>query len=417
MYDHIINHKRQGNNWNPYHLEKRRKFEDQKERKYIDKKTQNQNNGNRKILSDQEYLKLKEEYIKEESHTAAIFVKAIKEHEALNDTPNPRFNRSNKKSDDEQEIQSNKSESDSELEPGEIRDSKNELKEEKEENTAKDTKIQEIKKIENIESPKETEESIFEIINQKTKEIAYYKEKLEAILKNKKTKQLKYYYLEENNNSNIYLPNEQVLLFKEDENIAKNITNLLSFFNQTKPFDTTEYLHINLFIYKYAMKPPGELEYKIDGIFSSLQTKISVGTILFEVQNSLPLPLDDFPVIYQYPADLNGLLKVDSLYKRSNYSLVTYNPNVAISSGISTNTVKSTLFIHKISSEIKAVSISDTCASFDLLAALLLDKNITIKILSIEDNRELPSLNIVNPRLRQENRSMRIVYTEIIKLE
>jgi hypothetical protein len=278
------------------------------------------------------------------------------------------------------------------------------------------TKVESLpKEIPKTDSPKELSESdLSDIINKTLTDLKNYRSKLAEILEKKNImKSIPYFFLDEDK-SKVNIPEEQMKLYGNCENFVTSVENLKHYFDDWKAYSIDIVHTINAYIYSiHSDTITGSYLFSsISKIFTTLTNEMPFGTMLFEAQSYIPSKKECYPIIEQYPADLIRDCGIGMKIKRNHFSLLSYNPNVAIASGNGINSSLMILIVHKLLVNVKALSISDACYSYETVPALLLDKNLEITITHIEE-KEFPVLNLLNPSKKEENKRVKVIYTDV----
>jgi hypothetical protein len=267
----------------------------------------------------------------------------------------------------------------------------------------------------------DTIESVSGAINKNKEELIGLLKKLEDLTTQQETmKNIKYYFLDRDQKQkcDTKLPQNQSTLFGNATNYSISCSGLNSYFKEPLPYSMELKHIINGFMYSRKGRVLMDDEFAIT-LRKSLtveERKLPRGVYLFEIQVYPALPKESSFAIDQFPRDLVKEIKIEEKFTRETFTLLTYNPNVALNSAAIGDYCTNTLIIHELTSDIRAISISEICSSYDSLGVLLIEDQLNISIKKIEEKLEINVLDLNNPKEDQfSTRKVKVIWTELSK--
>jgi hypothetical protein len=265
----------------------------------------------------------------------------------------------------------------------------------------------------------ETTESLAAKIQVQQTLLSDLRKKLEELSNTEDTlKNIKLFFLKNDdskNVNNIKLPPEQGLLFNTSVEFLVSSAGLNTFYESVANYDVELKHIINHYIYGYKarLELRDYLAQQVKNTFKSDERKLKQDIYLFEIQVYPTLDKTTSFSIDQFPRDFPSEIKVGDKVYRENFTLLSHNPNTVLNSAVSGDYSTNVLIVHKLTSDIKAISVSHICSSYESHGVIVLEDGIIMTVKKVDEVVEIPVL------LVRENQSIlrkvKVIYTELTK--
>jgi hypothetical protein len=268
------------------------------------------------------------------------------------------------------------------------------------------------------------EEALVALVQKRAEDLNLAKQRLtEFYNKKDQLKNFPYYFVQKDQkeeDNDVRLPKEQAELYTEISNLSLSIDNINNLYKSLDSYDAEVKHSINLFMYRNSGKLHVESdEYRnICRIFNEKTTStLKSGTYLFEIPARGGFMRNQTFTMEQTSNDINSNTKVDDVIKREFPTLTTYHPNIALCRALEAGTREITIVMHKLTTPIKSISISDLCTSYSRLGVILLEHGTKITVKNNTDNLSLPVLDMFKPNQSKQSRfpTFNFIFTEISK--